>query len=35
VFEVDDLDSAKHLISQSRWYDKIEFLTSNELFFNL
>jgi hypothetical protein len=35
TFEVDDLDSAKQLISQSRWEDKIESLTSNKLIFNL
>ncbi len=34
TFEVDDLDSAKHLISQFCWDNKIESLTSNELIFN-
>ncbi|MCH7774475.1 MAG: ABC transporter ATP-binding protein [Bacteroidetes bacterium] len=35
TFEVDDLDSAKHLISQSRWDNKIESITNNKLIFNL
>jgi ABC-2 type transport system ATP-binding protein len=35
TFEVNDLDSAKHLISQSRWDDKIESFTKNKLIFNL
>ncbi|MGB5894751.1 MAG: ABC transporter ATP-binding protein [Ignavibacteriaceae bacterium] len=35
TFEVDDLDSAKRLISQSRWDDKMESLASNKLIFNL
>ncbi|GAH12008.1 unnamed protein product [marine sediment metagenome] len=35
TFEVDDLDSAKHLISQSRWDSKMESSTSNKLIFNL
>jgi len=35
TFEVDDLDSAKQLISTSRWADKLESLTSNKLIFNL
>ena len=35
TFELDDLDSAKHLINQSRWSDKIESFTKNKLIFNL
>ncbi len=35
TFEVDDLDSAKHLISQSHWDNKIESFTNNKLIFNL
>lgn len=35
AFEVDDLDSAKQLISTSRWDDKIESFTKNKLIFNL
>jgi ABC-type multidrug transport system ATPase subunit len=35
TFEVDDLDSAKHLISTSRWDDKVESFTKNKLIFNL
>jgi len=35
TFEVDDLDSAKHLISQSRWNNKIESFINNKLILNL
>ncbi len=35
TFEVDDLDSAKRLISTSRWDDKVESFTKNKLIFNL
>ena len=35
TFEVDDLDSAKQLISQSRWDDKLESTTNKKLIFNL
>jgi hypothetical protein len=35
TFELDDLDSAKNLINQSRWSDKIESFTNNKLIFNL
>jgi len=35
TFEVDDLDSAKQLISQSRWDDKLNSTTNNQLIFNL
>lgn len=35
TFEVDDLDSAKRLISQSRWDDKLESTTNKKLIFNL
>ena len=35
TFEVDNLDSAKQLISQSRWKNKIESSTNNKLIFNL
>jgi ABC-type multidrug transport system ATPase subunit len=35
TFEVDDLDSAKNLISQSRWDSKMESSTINKLIFNL
>jgi len=35
TFEVDNLDSAKQLISQSRWNNKIESSTNNKLIFNL
>jgi len=35
TFEVDDLDSAKQLISQSRWNDKLESTTNKKLIFNL
>jgi len=35
TFEVDDLDSAKQLISQSRWDDKLETTTNSNLVFNL
>ena len=33
TFEVDDLDSAKQLISQSRWDDKLNSTTNNQLIF--
>ncbi len=35
TFEVDDLDSAKHLISQSRWDKKVDSFTNNKLILNL
>ena len=35
TFEVDNLDAAKQLISQSRWKNKIESSTNNKLIFNL
>jgi len=35
TFEVDNLDTAKQLISQSRWKNKIESSTNNKLIFNL
>jgi ABC-2 type transport system ATP-binding protein len=35
TFEVDDLDSAKQLISQSRWSDNIDSFTYNKLIFTL
>jgi ABC-2 type transport system ATP-binding protein len=35
TFEVDDLDSAKQLISQSRWEDKLNSTANNKLIFNL
>jgi ABC-2 type transport system ATP-binding protein len=35
TFEVDNLDSAKQLISQSRWKNKIESSTNNKLIFNI
>jgi len=35
TFEVDDLDAAKNLISQSRWDNKIESFTNNKLILNL
>ena len=35
TFEVDDLESAKQLISQSRWEDKLNSTTNNQLIFNL
>jgi ABC-type multidrug transport system ATPase subunit len=35
TFEVDDLDAAKRLISQSRWDDKLESTTNKKLIFNL
>lgn len=35
TFEVDDLDSAKQLINQSRWDNKVESFTNNKLIFNL
>ena len=35
TFEVDDLDSAIQLISQSRWDDKLETTTNSNLVFNL
>jgi len=35
TFEVEDLDSAKQLISQSRWDDKLESTTNKKLIFNL
>ncbi len=35
TFEVDNLDAAKQLISQSRWKNKIESSTNNKLIFNI
>ena len=35
TFEVDDLDSAKHLISQSRWDKKVDSFKNNKLILNL
>ena len=35
TFEVDDLDSAKQLINQSRWDNKVESFTNNKLIFIL
>ena len=35
TFEVDDLDSAKQLISQSRWDKKVDSFTNNKLILNL
>jgi len=35
TFEVDDLDSAKQLINQSRWDNKVESFSNNKLIFNL
>ena len=35
TFEVDDLESAKQLISQSRWDDKLESTSNKKLIFNI
>lgn len=35
TFELDDLDSARQLISQSRWADKLDSFTNNKIILNL